>query len=148
MCLDIRRKGNEKFPRHYISKKDRIVYKVVNPSYNEGSDFKSLYLNFFWKYGFHYYLTPHTKKQEEALKERLFNCKNGFVFEYAGDIFGDRFKVSEGLHCFVSCKDARKHLLGKNLIVKFILPKGAIYYVDSFNKNLIVTNQLILPHKS
>lgn len=118
-----------------IATKDIVVYKVVKVGkkwknqYGEGYKFISLYENFPYKLGYHYY-----QKDKKFSFNLYSNCvyNSSFILE-----------IYKGLHAYIKLDEiiVLKSTYTDRAIIKCIIPKGSEYFVGTHND--IVTDNLI-----
>ena len=120
MCLTIsqyfktRQQARDFSKQPLIAKKDIVVYKVINIFGGA-----SIYRNFKYEQGYHYYQTG----------KRPF----GFVI-YKGS-FQEKWKIdiNEGLHSYSTVTKATSRCDSYSKVVEMIIPKGAKYFIGSNN---------------
>jgi hypothetical protein len=128
MCLVV-----EKNQKVQIAKKDIEVYKLLEVV---NKKFYSLYKNFLYKPGIHYYQTGISKIN---LTTPSWN--------------GRHSQVSHGLHTFKYKNDARRFAKERHnvIVIKMIIPKGTEYYLGGFDsiqgERSYASNELIFPEK-
>lgn len=116
-----------------ISKSTITCYKIVrkNTLDNKTASYYSMYLNFNYEIGFHYFNVG----------------RNKFVIKCTSS--GKNILIYEGLHAYTSLAKVKKKMRAYNknyVILKCIIPKGSEYFIDTV-KNEIVSDNLIIKSK-
>lgn len=127
MCLTINtKKDNEKDAIDYHKKTNGstiTVYKILSDK------LKSLHQSYQYNLDMHYYQVKDKKTD-----------KFGFGFTTGWKNGLSTLRIHQGLHAFTSLKRAKNSLIFGQKIVKCIIPKGAEYFIDRENHEIVTDN--------
>ena len=108
-----------------------VVYKTLYPSRKQGY-FKSAVQDFTYKRGMHYYQTGKKKVSIEIRASVL----RGYIY-----------RMHTGLHSYLTLNKAKNNcFLGRKVVVKMIIPKGATVWINEKDK-FAVSTELIFPYE-
>lgn len=134
MCLTTHFKNKakaEKWLKGEILKKDKVVYKKL---FKTKKGYKSPFQEMSYKPGIHYYQTGKKKVHAYIFSTNILRPDHSYG------------RVTMGLHSYTSKKWVKLYKGSNDVIVKMIIPKGALVWRSPEDKE-IASTELIFPHQ-